>query len=97
MPMLEVLEFRKLYRHGGKVFDARGRELRHVSACDPETGEVVIVDLRPSIWDRMVTPLRRSARGWLRELVFRSSIPTRHGFWPAPLRIVPNPPPTALP
>ena len=63
--------FRELYPHYARVYDATGRELHNVLACDAVTGEVVMYDFRPD-------PRRSHAGGLL---------PTRRGFWPAPLRI----------
>lgn len=96
MPMLSADDpsFRAMYPHWARVFDAHGRELQHVRACDPETGEVVMADLRRPLWMRIPglstfwQRLQWSRSGWL---------PTRHGFWPAPLRLVANPAPTAEP
>jgi hypothetical protein len=82
--------FRELYPNWANVYDARGRRLLDVMACDAATGEVVMYDPRPDPWDRLfhyLTPSRR-ARWWR----LRSRLPTRHGFWPAPLRIVPKDP-----
>jgi hypothetical protein len=93
--MLEVPEFRQLYPRGGKVFDARGREIHHVSACNPETGEVVTRDMSwiARAWIRLLwtrTDYRHPLRplyqpGWTYFI-------TRHGFWPAPLSITPQQP-----
>lgn len=95
MPMLDASDpaFQALYPHFAQVFDATGRQLHNVVACDPLTGEAVMVDLRPSLWDQLTLPLRRQRLRWWRHLAYRTSIPRRHGFWPAPLRIVPNPAP----
>jgi hypothetical protein len=99
MPMLDASEhaFRAMYPTWARVYDARGRELKSVMACDPLTGEVVMVDLRPSFWDRLMRPLRARRLSWWRWLAYRSGLPTRHGFWPAPLRIVANDPPQVPP
>ena len=43
MPMLDANDpaFQRQYPNWAKVYDAWGRELRHVKACNPETGEVI--------------------------------------------------------
>jgi hypothetical protein len=99
MPMLDAADaaFRAMYPHWARVYDARGRELRQVTACNPDTGEVVMVDWRPTLWDRLTRPLRTRRLSWWRWLAYRSGLPRRHGFWPAPLTVVPNDPPTAQP
>jgi hypothetical protein len=76
MPMLDANDdaFWQHFTDGAVVFDARGRQLHNVVACDPLTGEVVMVDLRPAPW-------------W-QHLAYRTGIPRRHGFWPAPLTVV---------
>jgi hypothetical protein len=90
MPMLEANDdaFWLENFDGAVVFDARGRQLRSVIACNPLTGEVIRADFRTSLWSRMVRPLWPIAQGWLRELVFGFTTSTRHGFWPAPLTVV---------
>jgi hypothetical protein len=90
MTMLEVPEFRQLYPRGAVVRDRLGRRLENVHAYNPDTGEVIMVDWRPTLWQRLTSRLRRSSRwNWL---TLRSHIPTRHGFWPAPLTITPRDP-----
>jgi hypothetical protein len=87
MTMLEVPEFRQLYPRGAVVRDRLGRRLENVHACNPDTGEVIMVDWRPTLWQQLTRRLRRSPDwSWL---AFRAGIPTRHGFWPAPLSITP--------
>jgi hypothetical protein len=51
-----------------------------------------MVDWRPTLWQRLTTTLRSRRHQRWRWLAFRSHIPTRHGFWPAPLTITPNAP-----
>lgn len=87
MPMLDASDpaFSAIYPSGALVFDAHGRQLRHVLACVPLTGEVVMADLRMAFWLRIPGLSSFYAR-WRR---WGSYLPRRHGFWPAPLRIVP--------
>jgi len=89
MTMLDATDpaFQERHPFGATVHDAHGRHLARVMACNPLTGEVVMVDMRPSLWDQMVRPFRRTADGWLRKLVFGHGIHYRHGFWPAPLTV----------
>ena len=91
MPMLAANDasFRRQYPNYAKVYDAWGRELRHVKACNPETGEVISYGmgwiakaLHGLLWAR---PSRNGLNAGEHELL------TRHGFWPAPLRVVPLP------
>jgi len=89
MTMLEVPEFRQLYPRGAVVRDRLGRRLENVHACDPDTGEVIMVDWRPTLWQRLTGPMRRDQMWYWMTL---RGIPTRHGFWPAPLSITPNAP-----
>jgi hypothetical protein len=87
--MITAAEVLERHPQGCWVFDATGRQLKHVHACDPDTGEVIMVDWRPTLWQQITSRLRRSSRwNWL---TLRSHVPTRHGFWPAPLHIVPKP------
>lgn len=88
--MLTATEIPKSHPQGCWVFDATGRQLHGVFACDPDTGEVIMVDWRPTLWQRLTSRLRRSSPWNL--LTLRSHIPTRHGFWPAPLTITPRDP-----
>ena len=90
MPMLDANDDAFWLEHsdGAMVFDRYGRQLQHVVSCDPFTGEVVMVDLRPSLLDRFPRPLRSRGFSWWLWLADRSTIPTRHGFWPAPLTVV---------
>lgn len=89
MAMLTADEALKLYPRGLWVFDSTGRQLARVMACNAETGEVIIWSegtYSPLDWIRWrlrrVKP--RLLWGWL----YEGSIHTRHGFWPAPLRLV---------
>lgn len=87
--------FHELYPHGAEVFDARGRKLRLVTACNPETGEVVMFDLRPAPFDRFLFRFRKPHHRWWNWLLYCHSVQRRHGFWPAPLRVVPLTPSAA--
>jgi hypothetical protein len=77
--------FREQYPNGCMVYDRLGRQLHNVVACNLETGEVVRQGE-----SRIVGAVLRMARGrernWDLPAEFR-----RHGFWPAPLKIVPWP------
>jgi len=85
--MITAAETLERHPQGCWVFDATGRQLKHVQAWNPDTGEVIRVDWRPTLWQRLTTTLRRSSRwNWL---TLRSHVPTRHGFWPAPLVVTP--------
>ena len=64
---------REQYPNGCQIYDARGRLLRLVVACNPETGEVIRCES-----DGKAVALNVSGGPW-----------KRHGFWPAPLRVVP--------
>jgi hypothetical protein len=90
--MLDARSVLALHPQGLDVHDARGRQLHGVFACDPETGEVIMVDWRPTLWHRLTTTLRTMRHQRWRWLAFRSHVPTRHGFWPAPLTITPREP-----
>jgi hypothetical protein len=76
--------------YGADVFDARGRKLTHVIACNPITGEVVTLDLRPAPFDRLLFRLRKPQHRWWYWLLYSHFVQHRHGFWPAPLRVVPH-------
>lgn len=87
MAMLTANEALKLYPRGLWVFDATGRQLSHVMACNAETGEVIMWAhdaWHPLDWIRWRA--RRAGLRW--EWLYPGSIHTRHGFWPAPLRLV---------
>ena len=88
--MLHPPEFQARYGLGARLYDARGRELRNVLSCDIDTGEVVMLDRRLSPATQFYRLLARPRPYW--PWVFPRSIPTRHGFWPAPLRVVPATP-----
>jgi hypothetical protein len=73
------------------VIDATGRRLANVFTCNPETGEVISYDM-PWItraWIRLLWT-RVDRRHPLRPLIQPgwTCLLTRHGFWPAPLRLV---------
>jgi hypothetical protein len=89
MTMLTAAEILSRHPQGCWVFDATGRRLANVFACDPTTGEAVIWCQAPSplAWLVGLLPRPRPTWPWL----YRSEIPRRHGFWPAPLHIVPKP------
>ena len=64
MPMLDANDdaFWQHFTDGAVVLDARGRQLRNVVACDPETGEVVMVDpRRHGFWPAPLTVVDRRA------------------------------------
>jgi hypothetical protein len=90
MTMLHPPEFQARYGLGAQLYDARGRELRNVLSCDLETGEVVMIDRRQSPAAQLYRLFARPRPYW--KWVFPRSIPTRHGFRPAPLRVVPATP-----
>lgn len=87
--MLTAEESMSRHPQGCWVFDATGRRLNEVLTCDPDTGEVVMLSraLSPLHWLISLLPRPRPIWPWL----YRSEIPRRHGFWPAPLRVVPKP------
>ena len=90
MTMQTAAQTLELHPQGCWVFDATGRRLANVFACDPDTGEVVMLsrELSPLHW--LISLLPRPRPLWTLRL-FRSEIPRRHGFWPAPLHLVPKP------
>lgn len=88
MAMLTANEALTLYPRGLRVFDATGRQLSHVMACNPETGEVIIWNLPDWIRWRLRRVKPRLRWDWL----YSGSVHMRHGFWPAPLRLVPKDP-----
>ena len=90
MPMLDARSVLATNPNGVTIHDARGRLISGVFACNPDTGEVIMVDWRPTLWQRLTTTLRSRRHQRWRWLAFRSHAPTRHGFWPAPLSITPN-------
>ena len=89
MPMIDARSILATNPNGVTIHDARGHLISGVHTCNPDTGEVIMVDWRPTLWQRLTSTLRRSSQwNWL---TLRSHVPTRHGFWPAPLHIVPKP------
>lgn len=91
MTMLTAEEVLERHPQGCWVFDATGRQLAHVMACNPETGEVVM-------WSQTWSPLEwirwrlRRIKPRLRwDWIYGGELLRRHGFWPAPLRVVPKP------
>ena len=72
------LAFREQYPNGWRTYDAWGRRIPFVQVCNTETGEVV--RFVPTADEEAI----RCVRG--------GSPWRRHGFWPAPLRLVPIPP-----
>ena len=85
--MLEAgtLSLRQQCPNGCLIYDARGRLLRMVLACNPETGEVIRYETINN-----GKAIATNADGSPRK---------RHGFWPAPLRVVPlgGPVPAGVP
>lgn len=101
--------FWRLLPNGCHIYDARGRVIPHVVACDTTTGEVI--RLQPSKTPLTVAvlfctlswrpdprsehllflgiPCLRAPSRWL----YHGVLWKRHGFWPAPLRVVPVPNP----
>jgi len=113
MTMLEANDpsFWEQYPSGAKAYDAWGREILQVKACNPETGEVISHGMGwiartwhrllwandPSslchhhIWRmRGLWPLAKVPRHEL--IAGEHVLLTRHGFHPAPLRVVANRP-----
>lgn len=80
MTMLEANDpsFWEQYPNGAKTYDAWGREILHVKACNPETGKVVRYET--------------AADGRTIALNTSGGPPRRDGFHPAPLRVVANRP-----
>ena len=89
MTMQTAAEIRERHPQGCWVFDATGRRLNEVLACDPCTGEVVLWSQAwsPLQWLISLLPRPRPTWPWL----YRSDVLRRHGFWPAPLHLVPKP------
>jgi len=86
MAMLYPEEFWVLYGLGANVYDAIGRKMKHVMACDLETGEVIMWSqgtYSPLDWIRW--RLRRAGLRW--DWLYSGTVHTRHGFWPAPFRV----------
>lgn len=90
-------EFRAQYPNYCKVYDARGRQIPFVTACNPETGEVIRMDgsWLTGQWLRLTRPrwrLGATTNHGFMWMVCGCEPLEKHGFWPAPLRLVPNPP-----
>ncbi len=89
-----------MHQLGACVCDRNGRIIPCVLRFDAETGEVIGVTLhwRMKAWDLLnrITKGRFTGEGadWI---LPSGAITGRHGFWPAPLTVVPNEPPTAQP
>jgi hypothetical protein len=94
--------FWQQYPNGCRIYDRLGRELRHVESCNPETGEVIAFDTsRLTKFLLRLVQLNSPGAWWLRLLkagiswqegVFSQAsgqLLRRHGFWPAPLQVVP--------
>jgi hypothetical protein len=90
--MLYPEEFWAAYGRGAMICDARGRKLQFVMACNLETGEVVMYDDRPPVWNRLIRGARRFRRWDYWRWHICGGLPTKHGFWPAPLQVVPKEP-----
>jgi len=92
--------FFQRYPNGATVYDRTGRQLRGVVAYNPKTGEVICWDIGwvTKAWFKVLWAKDRFSDACiLRFLPFLSKLPRanvvagrRHGFWPAPLTIVPN-------
>ena len=95
--------FWQQYPNGCRIYDRLGRELRHVESWNPETGEVIAFDTSRltkflvrlvqlnSLWVWRLRLL--GARIQWREGLFSQAsgeLLRRHGFWPAPLQVVPR-------
>ena len=95
--------------NGAKTYDAWGREILHVKACNPETGEVISYGMGwiARTWNRLLWANEPSSHHhiWrMRGLWSLAKVPrhgliagehvllARHGFHPAPLRVVANRP-----
>ena len=91
--MLSTDEFWAIYGFGAKVYDATGRRLLHVTACNPETGEVIRADdtWLTGAWIRALLAMRGNRPRYLGKFTPPGELLTRHGFWPAPLMVVPKP------
>jgi hypothetical protein len=87
--MLSPDEFWAIYGFGAKVYDATGRRLRHVTACNLETGEVIRFDdtWLTGAWIRALLAMRGNRPRYLGKFTPPGELLTRHGFWPAPLRV----------
>lgn len=93
MAMLTAEEALTLYPRGMWVFDATGRQLSHVMACNSETGEVIMWSEGTwNLLDWIRWRLRRVKPRLRWDWLYSGSVHIRHGFWPAPLRLVPKDP-----
>lgn len=82
--------FKVLYPCGASVYDATGRCIPDVVACDPITGEVIRIAGRwASPMHALFSRYRQPAPSWWTWLHYRDCLPRRHGFWPAPLTVTP--------
>jgi hypothetical protein len=103
MTMLYPKESWGTFDFGAKVYDATGRRILHVSSCNPKTGEV-IRNRHLSSWfwfggfywrpDPCSDSYLFLGIRWFRistSYHYEIAFPLRHGFWPAPLRVVPRP------
>lgn len=95
MTLLTARDYHRIHPTDGTVFDALGREIPWVAACNTVTGEVIRLDVSLSpLLNCIRWTLLRDAFSWLcitTNPEIRYSVVKRHGFWPAPLRIVPAP------
>ena len=80
--------FQQQYPNGAIVRDRLGRRISGVMAFDPETGEVIRIGE-----SRIVGAILRMARGRQQQWHLPAEF-GRHGFWPAPLMIRANTPPS---
>jgi hypothetical protein len=95
MPMINANDptFFQLYPNGCTVYDRLGRRLTNVVACNPETGEVITHSLLPLVcrWARLRWAITGEPRLWQPRgelAVIGGELLRRHGFWPAPLKVV---------
>lgn len=97
MAMLTPDVFWMIYGRDAKVYDATGRLLTSIAACDPTTGEVITYDMpwiaRAWAWLMWATVPSRQPFSWrwgnrIMHLPYSGYLISRHGFWPAPLRVV---------
>ena len=92
MTLLEAAtkKFVSKYPTGAHVYDKHGREIKHVTACNPVTGEVLRIDSRPPLFNLLLMKYQHAIGPRLMRIMFVSSgFRRRHGFWPAPLTLVP--------
>jgi hypothetical protein len=90
MIMLDAADssFWVTYPNGAFVYDCYGRRIQNVMSCNPLTGEVISFDDRwasPLHWYFSKTVYRWPH--WWSWLIYRDTLPHRHGFWPAPLTL----------